>query len=119
MLTKPQWEALARFAGVEIEWLGGSESFPYMANQRGGNAAFGWLLPWLPTSDWSDFGPLWVLLQQWLMSADAASTTIVAHEFVRLNNEIKDAVWHKDHKRLMQAGCALGAAIGATMEDKA
>jgi hypothetical protein len=91
MLTKEQWENLKRFAGVGARY-------------------------WMPHEDWRDFGPLWVKLNRWLGNypKDKRFPTI---EVVSAYQRFQLAVYEEGTESdLMQAGCALGAAIGATMK---
>ena len=112
MLTKEQWSDLARFAGITVEpdgidvnglvWQWSPELEKY----------------WSPDYDWDDFGPLWVKLNRWLSNypKDKRFPTI---EVVSAYQRFQLAVYQEGTEAdLMQAGCELGAAIGATMRDK-
>ena len=101
-MNREQWEALARFAGVD-------------ENTRN----YGWY----PRTDWNDFGPLLVLLHHWRSAGNYFHGT---PKYLALPMECREAMialdvaeTTNDQQRWMQAGCALGAAIGATMGDKA
>lgn len=113
MLKREQWESLAQFAGVEVKEVG---------SMADGSPAF-WLTGharhWQPLTDWRDFGPLWVKLEMCDRSRalDAITGDHAARDKAIIGFlQAKDS---GDEKMIMQAGCALGAAIGATMGDKA
>jgi len=112
MLTREQWEALARFAGGKFtndSVLG--PTFDYRSESGGG-----YISPWQPLTDWNDFGPLWVKLERWRFSEWEFDMPIAVHTQM---NAFYDAEMRGTETELMEAGCALGAAIGATMRDKA
>ena len=104
MLTREQWENLARFAGITIEPDGVDvNGLPwYWSPQLDKH--------WNPEFDWRDFGPLWLLLEVWL--GDGTSPDQPLHSATW---DFECAKMEGDEKMLMQAGCLLGAAIGATM----
>tara|TARA_R110000868_G_scaffold2590_3_gene18597 strand:- start:2282 stop:2635 length:354 start_codon:yes stop_codon:yes gene_type:complete len=107
MLTKEQWKNLARFAGITIEedgvdinglqWYWSPELVKH----------------WNPEFDWRDFGPLWVKLERWLAHEWELELPIAVHTQI---NAFYDAEMRGTEQELMQAGCALGATIGATMK---
>jgi len=107
-MTPEQWEALARFAGITIEKDGEDISGLtwYWSPERDKY--------WCPDTDWRDFGPLWVLLGRWVATNNAKST----YDLFDAYDNFYTAKNYGTEQDLMQAGCLLGAAIGATMGDK-
>tara|TARA_R110000868_G_scaffold193807_1_gene439039 strand:- start:1997 stop:2356 length:360 start_codon:yes stop_codon:yes gene_type:complete len=106
MLTKEQWGDLARFAGITIEEDGVDvNGLPWHWSPELDNH-------WNPEFDWRDFGPLWVKLRNWVNSDEYVNSS----DFTLVHS------WHHfctaklSESELMQAGCQLGAAIGATMK---
>ncbi len=103
MLTKEQWENLARFADITIEEDGVDVNgltwhwSPELDNH------------WNPEFDWRDFGPLWVKLYRWRLTDWPATVYNDMTVFCMAEERGTEA-------ELMQAGCLLGAAIGATMK---
>jgi len=110
MLTKEQWENLARFAGITVEPDGIDVNGLtwYWSTELGKH--------WNPEFDWRDFGPLWVKLERWRWTEWELELPIAVHTQI---NAFYDAQMRGTETDLMQSGCALGAAIGATMGDKA
>jgi len=109
MLTREQWEALARFAGGKFtndSVLG--PTFDYRSESGGG-----YISPWQPLTDWNDFGPLWVLLERWMCVTPWITACPSVYIYV---GRFNTAMMTGTKQDLMQAGCLLGAAIGATMK---
>lgn len=123
MLTREQWEDLARFAGVPIVW---KENLVLKAIAADEND----FVPlrtdtdqtWFPLTSWLDFGPMWVLLEKWI-----STNIVIAHRspnflFNPKNNLaihiFRKAINSGTHQQIMHAGCLLGAAIGATMREE-
>lgn len=107
MLTREQWSDLARFAGVAGECWDGRWYFPLKPEFDNGPAC------WHPDKCWSDFGPLWVKLEVWL--GDGTSPDQPLHSATW---DFECAKMEGDEKMLMETGCLLGAAIGATMKQE-
>lgn len=102
-LTKEQWQDAARFAGVEIEMS--DMGVPLFVSQCDKNG-----YPWQPLTDWSDFGPLWVRLEQW-----SGKLTLTSQALAVMYCNFTKARLSGTEQELMQAGCELGAAIGKAM----
>jgi len=108
MLTKEQWEALARFADITIEEDGVDvNGLPWHWSPELDKH-------WNPEFDWRDFGPLWVKLERWVATNKTEST----YDLFDAYDSFYTAKHYGTEADLMQAGCELGAAIGATMRDK-
>jgi hypothetical protein len=106
MLTKEQWENLARFAGITIEEDGVDvNGLPWHWSPELDKH-------WNPEFDWRDFGPLWVLLERWMCVTPWITACPSVYIYVGRFNTAMMAGTKQD---LMQAGCQLSAAIGATM----
>lgn len=105
-MTRDQWKCAARFAGVYIAWWEGP--IPYL---RPDDYPSG--LPWQPLTDWSDFGPLWVMLFKW----SASATAFERERIGTLVDDMQVAIEFGTEQELMQAGCLFAAAIGATMKE--
>lgn len=117
-MTPDQWRDLARFAGVELVDMG--IGAPCLRLDRS-DGTRGWR-QWDADTDWNDFGPLWVKLKHWRSAGNYFEGT---PKYLALPMECRHA-WIDfgiaeitgDEKRIMQAGCLLGAAIGATMRQE-
>jgi len=109
MLTKEQWNSLAMFAGVEVEDVGSMpDDNPALYMRRHGKY-------WQPLTDWRDFGPLWVKLYQWMQN----EIGVVQNSVFIFNHAMafESAILEGTEAELMQAGCQLGAAIGALAQE--
>jgi hypothetical protein len=107
-MTPEQLENLARFAGITIEEDGVDVN----------GLTWHWSPEldkhWCPDVDWNDFGPLWMKLGRWVATNNAKST----YDLFDAYDNFYTAKNYGTEQDLMQAGCLLGAAIGATMGDK-
>lgn len=110
MLTPDQWRDLARFSGITIEENGCDiNGLPWYWSPELENN-------WCPDTDWNDFGPLLVLLLRW-------NRGIPSHFGAPENTRsprvaFERALYSGTDQDIMQAGCLLGAAIGATMKQE-
>ena len=118
-LTKEQWECLAVFAGADLLGEFGKDVRGDLYPIRlVGSFTNGWH----PNSDWRDFGPLWMKLEQWkrdnvIFDGDdgAYTPTPVAGLVDEQLAAFYAAIDMCKEQELMQAGCELGAAIGKAM----
>ena len=108
MLTREQWENLARFAGYEFLYEFADQG-PVVRMAKGDAPYL-----WMPLTDWNDFGPLWLKLEVWL--GDGTTPDQPLHSATW---DFECAKMEGDETQLMETGCLLGATIGATMGDKA
>jgi len=112
-MNREQWENLARFAGVE--WANMSFANMPSIHYYHNNGLRGWR-EWQPDSDWRDFGPLWLKLERWVATNNKTKSS---YDLFDAYDNFYTAKHYGTESELMEAGCALGAAIGATMGDKA
>jgi len=112
-MNREQWENAARFAGIKChhrnrKYVQVSTGAPSTARC----ADCGFVCEqWKPDSDWNEFGPLFVLIARWYGKASIEqrdTVTILMDAFER-------ALHEGTEQELMQAGCELAAAMGATM----
>jgi hypothetical protein len=111
MLTKDQWVDLARFAGGKF--TNDSHRRFYCDSRTLGQVRG--VSPWQPDSDWNDIGPQWMKLERWA----ANNKTKSSYDLFDAYDNFYTAKNYGTETELMEAGCAWGAAIGATMGDKA
>ena len=105
-LTREQWESLARFCGLEFTGMIAADTpcVQHPPESRMNEI-------WMPHEDWRDFGPLWLKLEVWL--GDGTTPDQPLHSTTW---DFECAKMEGDERQLMQTGCLLGAAIGATMK---
>lgn len=119
-MTPDKWKDLARFAGfipLATQIINADDEAIGIRVQKRKNCK---AEDWTPLTDWNDFGPLWVKLKHWRSAGNYFEGT---PKYLALPMECRQA-WIDfgiaeitgDEKRIMQAGCLLGAAIGATMK---
>jgi hypothetical protein len=116
-MNREQWENLARFAGISCHhrsrnWL--PHSTGGIATMKCADCGSVMERAWQPDNDWSDFGPLWLLLEVWLGDGTPPDQPLHSATW-----DFECAKMEGDERQLMETGCLLGATIGATMGDKA
>ena len=117
-LSADQWKALAEFAGKDIRnWQYNGSCFWTYTGGRGDDE----IDAWMPHESWNDFGPLWVLLRRWLVQypKNKRFPTMEVYLAYQAYEDIFVVGSDNTESELMQAGCLLGAAIGATMNNPA
>jgi hypothetical protein len=115
-MNREQWENAARFAGIKChhrnrKYVQVSTGAPCTARC----ADCGFVCEqWNPDSDWNDFGKLWMKLKHWLAQypKDRRFPTMEVYEAYQ---GFLVAESSGTESELMQAGCELAAAMGATM----
>lgn len=108
-MNREQWEALARFAGAHVHHFDNAAGKIVLVDADTDDDGY----HWQPDILWSDFGPLWVKLEVWLGNGTTPDQPLHSATW-----DFECAKMEGDEKMVMQAGCLLGAAIGATMRDK-
>jgi len=100
MLTKEQWQDAARFAGLRFVKIINDTTI-------GSRDSIGTYNSWSPLTDWSDFGPLFVLLLRW----ERNYVVPLPFDIMAALHKFQEAKYNGTDTELMQSGLLLAAAI--------
>lgn len=115
MMTPDQWKQLAEFVG--LDFISSTEDGCIVHDERD-NEGFGdEYREWHPDTDKADFFDVWKMTERHEFGYQPKSAYWV--KLMEMDRAFEQAIKSGTDRDIMQAGCLLGAQIGATMNNPA